>query len=412
MKLRKLRIVIFTLTIITSLVGSTFAAETIEKALKNGKVGGEAKIWYQTNDNDADKHIFDSENSWFDAGLRLGYNTDTYKGFGIGLNFYAVDDLAANENWANRSMMGVPHDETWAWLGEAYLTYKIADTSARIGRQNIKSPLVNSDTWPVFPNNFEAALIKNRDLPDTTLTLGYVGDERWRGSERFDTSPGYGDDVAMLGAVNKTIPNTTLTAYVYDADLYDTVAAYVEAKTKLCMFTLGAQYILIAPDDNPYEENTHAIAAKAGTKLGIADISLSYSYVTDGALPAAKLSDNRTKTPLYTKTISGDGDIACRPDTESVMLSVSVKPIDDLKMTARYAYYSFDDADKYIWRPRDQHVSDGDATAAEFVCKYTGIKNVTLWAALWYSNHEGCGAFNGQGDEDLITFRCWARYMF
>jgi len=435
MKLRrKTKFIAIVTAMIMAVAGYSVAADTLTDSIKNGKISGEAKIWYQTNDSDVNKHIFSSENSWFDAGLRLGYDTDTYKGFGAGVNFFVIDDLNAYENWANRSMMGSPHDETWTWLGEAYISYQRDNTLAKLGRQNINSPLVNSDTWAIFPNNFEAILVKNSDIPDTTLIGGYIWQERWRGSEDFED---FHDDLLMLAATNKSIPDTTIAAHFYRADddyntnyiptqpITDsnnpsmdgdkTLALYLEAKTKIAAFNFGAQYIRIDPDvedaAGDRASETDAFAAKIATTLGMVDLEFAYSWVGDGYYEAAKLSDNRCKTPLYTRTISGDGDIAGRPKTKSAFLSAAIAPIDNLNVTARYGYYSFNGSNDYR-KVDERHISDGDGSSAELITKYTGIKDITLWGSLWYSNHEGCGVFNGLNDENMITFRCWARFMF
>jgi len=393
--------------------GQAFAAETLIDSIKGGSFGGEAKIWYQTDDNDAKEGIFHKKNSWFDAGLRLSYITDAYKGFKVGVSFYAVDDLSAYGTWADYSMMNVDHSDVGTWLGEAYLSYEIRNTMAKLGRQNINSPLVNSDDWALFPNNFEAVLVKNGDLPDTALMGGYVWEERWLKSEdqKFND---FHDGVFMLGAVNKSIPDTELIAWFYHADDDDmspaerddnTIAAYLEAKTKIKPFDLGAQFIRIDPDESG-AASTDAVAAQVAAKIGIFDMSLAYSYVGDGARPIAKLSDHRIKTPIYTKTIAGDGDIAGRPNTDAFRASAGISPIDNLNLTAGYAYYSMNHSKYYA------DICDGDCTQAEFICKYTGIKDITLWAALWYSDHEGIGVYNGLNNEDMITFRCWARFMF
>lgn len=415
---RKNKFIGVTMAALISIAGSAIAADTITDSFKNGKFDGEAKVWYQSDDNDANKHIFDTENSWFDAGLRFSYSTDNYKGLGVGATFYAVDDLGAYENMANRSMLNVEHSDTGAWLGEAYITYAIANTSAKAGRQNILSPLVNSDDWPIFPNNFEALLIKNSDIPDTTLIGGYVWKERWMKSDdqEFNDFHHY---VLMVGAVNKSIPNSELTAYLYEADDDDndykkitesddsTIASYLEAKSKFKMFNLGAQFIRIDPEAEGKGDPTNAVGAKINTKLWMFDMTAAYVHVSDGASLAAKLSDHHIKTPLYTATIGGDGDIAGRPDSNSYKLSASITPLDQLTLTTAYAYYSMDSAKDYAV------TVDGDCSEADFECKYTGIKNITMWAAFWYADHEGIGVYNGLNNEDdMITFRCWASFMF
>lgn len=256
-------------------------------------------------------------------------------------------------------------------------------------------------------------MIKNSDIPDTTLIGGYVWKERWMKSVDQEFND-FHNDVLMIGAINKSIPDSELTAYFYEADDDDittaesddnTLAAYVEAKTKFAMLNLAVQFMRIDPDSNG-DEPTDAVGAKINAKLWVIDLTGAYVHVSDGARLAAKLSDHRIKTPLYTATIGGDGDIAGRPDSNSYKLSASITPLDQLTLTTAYAYYSMDSAKNYA------DTVDGDCSEADFECKYTGIKSITMWAALWYSDHEGIGVYNGLTNEDMITFRCWASFMF
>ena len=90
---RKFKFISIIASLIMAVAGYAVAAETFHDSLINGKISGEGKIWYQTNDSDANDHIFASENSWMDAGLRLSYQTDSYKGFTAKVSFFAVDDL-------------------------------------------------------------------------------------------------------------------------------------------------------------------------------------------------------------------------------------------------------------------------------------------------------------------------------
>ena len=64
-----------------------------------------------------------------------------------------------------------------AWISQAYLTYGIGNTSIKVGRQELPkslSPFAFSEGWNVFKNTFEAALVVNTDIPDTTLVGAYV----------------------------------------------------------------------------------------------------------------------------------------------------------------------------------------------------------------------------------------------
>ena len=395
----------------------------MSEAITNGKVSGEVKIWYQTNEREPEG-LFEKENSIFDAGVRLGYVTDTFYGFGAGINFYAVDDLGAHDNFANNSMHRfdnkgegpINHHDTATWLGEAYLTYKLSHTMAKFGRQNIKSPLINSDEWALFPNNFEAYLVESSEVPDTTIRIGYIKEERWLKSEDFDDISDNG--IIMLGLINKSITNTVLSAYYYyvdqdddinDADNWkeanDSRWYYFEAKTKLAALGIAAQYLYIDPLTRNTDE-TNAFGFKISSGFGIVDLSAAFCSVDSSDINATKISDHQIKTPLYTATITGDGDIAGAVDTDSFKLSVGVKPIDSLKLIANYGYYD---------HGRDAHndLADEISRSVEFIAKYTGIKNVTLFAAYFHTDHNGEGVYRGyRVREGLDTVRLWAKYAF
>ena len=423
---RKFKFIAIIATFIMSLAGYAVAAETFHDSLTGGKISGEAKFWYQTNDSDANDHIFATENSWMDAGLRLSYQTDSYKGFTAKVSFFAVDDLWARGNYADKSMVGlVDGSDTITYLAEASLSYQHCNTVAKIGRMDIKSPLVNSDTWMIFPNNFEAYMITNTDISDTTVVAGLVTEERRRYDEQFEDF--YDRGVIMLGAVNKSLSNTTLTGYIYQTGddernanpanrEFKTTAGYLEAKTEIGTLGLAAQYVGLNPHSSGIH-STQAVGGKISTKVGDFDMFIAYAYVGDGYWRAAKISDAQAKTPLYTATISGDGDVAGRPNTESVAIAASTKVMEDFNVTARYAYYSFDDS-KYYHDPTERNTTDGDGTTLELFGKYTGWDHITVFSGIWYTDHEGIGAYNGKPNssgtsaEDLITFRVWAKYEF
>ncbi len=389
-----------------ALTGSVnaYADDSISDSLKNGKVNGELKIWYQTNDNDTGNNsIFGKGNSTFDAGLSLGYTTGSYHGFSARVNFFAIDDLNAFDHFANNSIHGVDHGKTASWLGEAFLSYNKGKTLINIGRQNLKSPLINSDDWAVFPNNFEAILLQNSDLPDTTVAVSYVTEERKLKSDTFVDFAEHGD--LMLAVTNKSIPNAVLSGYYYHiGNTSDIDALYLDATTKFGSVNLAGQYMFFDPDMIGAEK-TNAFGFKISSKLGIFDLSAAYTTVSDGTLNAAKFSDSGMKTPLYTSTISGDGDIAGSTDTDSYKFSLGLTPIDNLNVTASFGYY--DHGNDSSARPNDESVSN------ELEAKYTGFKNITLFMAYVNTDHNGIGAFKGATiNDNLNTIRIWASYKF
>ena len=391
---------------VSALIGAAgaYADGSISESIKNGETNGELKIWYQTNDNDiANNSIFGKGNSVFDSGLSLGYTTSSYHGFSARIHFFAIDDLNAYDNFADNSIHGVDHGKTASWLGEAFLSYKKNNTLINFGRQNLKSPLINSDDWAVFPNNFEAILLQNSDLPDTTVAIYYVTEERKLKSNTFvDFAE---DGGLMLGVTNKSIPNSVLSGYYYHiGDRSDIDALYLEATTKFRSVNLAGQYMFFDPDMIGAEK-TNAFGFKISSRLGIFDLSAAYTTVSDGTLNAAKFSDSGMKTPLYTFTLSGDGDIAGATDTDSYKFSFGLIPIDGLNISYSLGYY--DHGSDSSARPDDESMSN------ELEVKYTGFKNITIFAAYVNANHNGIGAFKGATiNDDLNAIRIWASYKF
>ncbi len=383
----------------------SFAAESFHDAVNNGEVKGEIKLWYQTNDIDTNgKDIFDSGNSIFDAGLSLGYITDNYKGFSAGVSFYAIDDLGAYDNIANNSIHGVDHSSTASWVGEAYLAYNRQNTLIKLGRQNIKSPLINSDGWAVFPNSFEAIYVENKDVPDTCIVASWVTEERTLKSDTFND---FVDGGLMIGASNKSLPNTELNGYYYhirDTYDYDIDALYFDASVKVKAVDISAQYMYFNPDSGNTDE-TSAVGLKVSSKISKITLTGALSSVGKGTLNAARFSDSGIKTPLYTATICGDGDIAGATDTDSFKLSIGLSPVEKLTITGSYGYYDHGSATSA--RP------DDESTSAELTLKYTGFENFTIFSAFIHSDHHGVGAWKGCTESDsLNTFRVWVSYKF
>lgn len=378
--------------------------EEPQGSVKSGKVNGELKIWYQTNDNDAGDHSFlDKENSIFDAGLNLGYTTVDFNGFNAGINFYAINDLGAYDNIANSSIHGVNHSETTSWLGEAFIAYNKENTTVKIGRQNIKSPLINSDGWAVFPNSFEAVYIQNKDISNTSIVASYVTRERTLKSHTFEDF--VSDGAFMLGAENKSINNVALSGYYYFIKgASDINSIYLQAVTKVNRISLSTQYMFF-DSDAANSNSTNAFGVLVSSKIGKFNLSGAVSTVDKGTLNAAKFSDNGIKTPLYTASICADGDIASATDTDAFKISAGFSPLEKLSITGTFGYY--DHGSQSSASPNNE------STAKELVVKYTGFKNMTIFAAYINSDHNGVGAWKGCTCTDALnSLRIWVSYKF
>ncbi len=393
MKLVKLSLA----TILGLGVVSTLSANTLAEALSSGKTAGKATIWYQTNDN-AD--LFDQASSMGDAGLELGYVTGDYNGLGFGVTAYALDSLNLHDSIVSATphgALGVNNTDTW--LGEAYFTYKIANTSVKVGRQNLATPFANSDTWAVHPNNFEAVVVINTDLPDTTLIGAFVNKERTRTSSTFGDF--YTDDGAwMLAAIYNGVKDTPMKIFAYDVvDVAQAVYADVSTNVNvLDGVTVAGQYLSMMPDAAGLDD-THGFGAKASTKVSGVNVTGAISYTSDGALPVANAGDKMTKTPIFTTTITADGDISSAPDTMGYLLSGEMEVAKDLTTTLTWGFY--DHGEKSY---------DDESLAVELVSMYKGIQNLALFGGYFFTD-QAAGVYYDNTDEVHVV-RLWGRYSF
>lgn len=113
----------------------------------------------------------------------LSYVTDSLYGLSLGTTFQSNYAPFADSNAKN--LYGTDMYGSGAVLSEAYVTYTLGKTTAKIGRQFIASPLVASSGSRMFKEAFQAAVLINTDLPDTTLVAGYS--DKMQGEHRIMT---------------------------------------------------------------------------------------------------------------------------------------------------------------------------------------------------------------------------------
>lgn len=126
------------------------------------------------------------------------YKTGFLNGFGATAGFYGVvpllsentDPAVANTNFgrAGKDMYRTGFDGSENPIGvfaEAFLEYKTGKTNIKIGRQTIDTALLATNDTKMIPNTFEALMIVNKDLPDTTVTAGYIMSQKLRDHQNF-----------------------------------------------------------------------------------------------------------------------------------------------------------------------------------------------------------------------------------
>jgi hypothetical protein len=313
---------------------------------------GQAVVYYQTAEAGTG-NLFDQENSAADAGLQLrAVNKDLFAGIGAGVEVSGLSTLNLENGVVDGVMQTtgqlVPGNDIddvtdGGWISQAYLTYAAGNTSFKAGRQELPkalSPFAFSEGWNVFKNTFDAVLVVNTDITDTTLVGAWVAGANYNGVvkdtagnvvEAFnmtDFNSINGDDgVFMLTAQNKSIDGLTLTGSYYyikaqgagdDSNLF-----WADAKYAMGDYALAGQFGYIDADSaaSAATENAIVYGAKVATKVAGINASVAYSHVNEADVGVFNVGG--VKTPLYTQMILNQGVIA--NDADYIKVAASTK---------------------------------------------------------------------------------------
>ncbi len=187
-------------------------------AVDNVKISGDAQVFYSTQDadgmgydaaaSDTKGALFDKDSSAADAALHLKVSADLLPIVSVGASYTVISSLGLENNfvsnvWAGSHTATVPNGNNYAntattqtllgiggakvnnasWWSEGWAALTLGHTTAKVGRMALDTPLAFTETWSVEQNTFEAAVLLNQDLPDTTLVAAFVGNGN--GTETF-----------------------------------------------------------------------------------------------------------------------------------------------------------------------------------------------------------------------------------
>lgn len=302
-------------------------------AIDNVKVSGDAKVYYSTSD-EGTLDLFDQGNSAADTALRLGVTGDLTKGVSFGMTGYAVSALGLENNlvgdtWSGAHKLGNGAEDA-AWMSELWLAATVGKTTAKVGRMELDTPFAFSEKWSIATNTFDAAVLINQDIADTTLIGAWIG--RGNGVNAASPVPAtLGIDTIMSngaqfgtfadkGAYAAAVINNSFKPLVAQAWYYNVVnvadAYWLQADWDCQLVKdvkVGAQYANLSPkgmlDGN---DNSSAYAFKLGYE-GIENLKVSaaYSKVDDkGLLDITNVATNNMATAeskLYTEAFWNRG---------------------------------------------------------------------------------------------------------
>jgi len=288
-------------------------------ALDNIKYNGDAKLFYGTNDfGNAD--LFDQAGAYGHAALDLGVTADLAGGAVAGISTTALSTLGLENNLVSGVWAAGSAATQW-WVSEAYIAKTFGKTTAKIGRQTLDTPLAFTETWNAAYNTFDAAVLLNQDIPDTTLVAAYVG--KHNGATGFavvnsavdatgsdiDPFTTFGADGAYAFAVvNNSFKPVTAQAWYYNVSkLADAIWIQADlACEKVKGLSVGVQYASMATKGMlEGSDDSSAFAAKVGYEAEKFSVSAAFSQTDEkGTLQIANVATGAgggAASKLYTE---------------------------------------------------------------------------------------------------------------
>ena len=146
-----------------------------------GEIFGQSRTFYI--DRTYSGAINNNRNSLATGGY-IGYKTPNFNGFTAVVAAYGTYGFDIHDEDADvigsasydPSLYGGEFDN-YAFIGQAYINYAFGNTNIKIGRQRLDTPMAGADDARMLPNLFEAAVLSNTDVENTTLIAAHVTKE-------------------------------------------------------------------------------------------------------------------------------------------------------------------------------------------------------------------------------------------
>jgi hypothetical protein len=273
------------------------------------------------------------------------------------------------------------------WIHEAYLDYVLTgNTDIKFGRMELDTPLAYTEKWNATANSFEALVLMNTDIQDTTLVGAWVAkgngmnlapggtkpglvqapqvfgaESKYSGYMSFEELGNTGGAFAF-GAINKSIPSMPIQIWAYDVpQVAQALWAQVDGNIKdlgplknssiqIIGASMGARgraedFIINSDSDT---KDTVAFSAKVASSFDIFNAYAAFSTIGKGNLPIANTATYFKKTKIPTASIFSDGMVAAQPDTTSWKIGAGAKFDGIGSLSVSYAGYSIGQNEGYL----------------------------------------------------------------
>jgi len=324
-------------------------------AIENTKISGDAQLFYATSDQGQGVDLFDKDGAYADAGIHLNLTTDLIEGVSAGLSYTALSTLglennlvsgvwtsahsatpvagAANAGWfqpLGPTVGNVQVDDA-SWFNEAWLATTVGNTTAKIGRMTLDTPMAFTETWTIAQNTFEGAVILNQDLPDTTLVAAWIGKGNGASGGGVVQPDGTMNTFAVNGAYAYAIVNNSfkpLTAQAWYYDVLNAAHAYwLQGDLNMDGIIAGIQYAGATPTGVlSGGDDSSVYALKLGYETDAFSITGAYSSTSDkGTVDFSNVATGSTtwsQSKLYTEAWWNYGMVSAM-DTQSFNITAS-----------------------------------------------------------------------------------------
>ncbi len=431
-------------------------------AIDNVKVNGDVKVYYGTMDSDETNapDMFSQQASYADAALHLGLTADLSEGVSAGVSVTAVSTLGLENNlvantWSNTHTISNSDGASFVdesvviekqlddamWIDEAWIAGTAFDTTAKLGRQALDTPLAFTETWGIDTNTFEAAVLINQSIPDTTIVATYIGKSNGSSDDQTDSDGGVSlnsvgraqagyvavdgkfntfgtNGVYAAGIINNSFKPLTFQAWYYDMQSL-AKAYWLQADIKCSLvkgLLIGAQYANTEADAAS-SQDTNMYSVMLGYEVkDLVTVKGAYSYVDDdGVLGMANTATGSFATiggqsKMYTEMWWSYGNVsAIGSDSYSLTAEGTVGPEVDVLL----GYY-FSDIDPKATAPVTAYQMDKqERTEIALVASKSFGPLDTSLALIWDDfDYEDNTIATGQEDVSTTTLQVYLTYNF
>jgi len=423
------------------------AADNIGEMFSEGKTTGEIRLFHIDRDDNTK-----TDNQVATAiGGNLKFQTAELNGISLGIAGYTTNRiLRSNSNLLNTTLLR-NDGKSYSILGEAYVKFDAKDlgtkTDITIGRQKLNTPLAGADDARMLPNLFEATVLHNKDIANTTLVAAHVSKfaagsfaNAYNGGIVGATG-GYtavaGNTATYQGqftnmgtwAVGQETSGVTALAAIYKGNNYKVQAwdyyahdllnaIYVQADVKWnCVLTdavkpfAALQYINQNDVGSAYAGTVDSdfIGAKFGAKVGNVTAYLAYSEQSEASAGETALSKSTITPwggmPAFTQGMVTRHMFIAGTKTTKVAATYNFKDL-GVNMTATGYHAQFDMDDN----AGSTALNNLGAQETGFDIKYhpAAVKNLLLRLRGNFPNN----FTNASGGRDWDEYRFIASYKF